>query len=80
MVQNNISQIGEGTENPDKELGGLQELPNVVEIVLSSRGKWTIALLPDLIEAIYFSGTLDSIYKLSRFKSIIKLDLPGYPS
>ena len=37
MVQNNISQIGEGTENPDKELGGLQELPNRAKITTSFR-------------------------------------------
>ena len=37
MVQNNISQIGEGTENPDKELGGLEELPNRAKITTSFR-------------------------------------------
>jgi hypothetical protein len=37
MIQNNISQVGEGTENPDKELGGLEELPNRAKITTSFR-------------------------------------------
>ena len=37
MIQNNISQVGEGTENPDKELGGLAELPNRAKITTSFR-------------------------------------------
>ena len=28
MVQNNISQVGEGSENLEIELGGLSEMPN----------------------------------------------------
>lgn len=37
MVQNNISQVGEGSENPEIELGGLSEMPNRAKITTSFR-------------------------------------------
>ena len=37
MIQNNISQVGEGSENPEFELGGLSEMPNRAKITTSLR-------------------------------------------
>ena len=37
MVQNNVSQVGEGSENPEKELGALSEMPNRAKITTSFR-------------------------------------------
>ena len=37
MIQNNISQVGEGSENPEKELGALSEMPNRAKITTSFR-------------------------------------------
>ena len=37
MVQNNISQVGEGSENPEIELGSLSEMPNRAKITTSFR-------------------------------------------
>jgi len=37
MVQNTISQVGEGSENPEFELGSLSEMPNRAKITISFR-------------------------------------------
>jgi multidrug efflux pump subunit AcrB len=37
MIQNNVSQVGEGSENPEKELGALSEMPNRAKITTSFR-------------------------------------------
>ena len=51
MVQNNVSQVGEGSENPEKELGALSEMPNRAKITTSFRDfKYRRGLALEMLE------------------------------